>query len=95
VRQGLPLALRIGVNSGPAIVGDIGTPRRRDYTAFGATVNLAARLEHAVAGPGQIVIGPRTRELLGDAFACRPLEPRPLQGIAQPVGPWLVEGPGA
>ena len=88
---GLPLALRIGINSGPAIVGDIGTPLRRDYTAIGATVNLAARLEHTVAAAGQIVIGPRTRELIGDAFPCTPIAPCALHGIAQPVRPWLVE----
>lgn len=89
---GLPLALRIGINSGPAIVGDIGTPLRRDYTAIGATVNLAARLEHTVATAGQIVIGPRTRELLGDAFTCTQIEPCALKGIALAVRPWLVEG---
>ncbi len=93
VRGGLPLALRIGINSGKAIVGDVGTLRRRDYTAIGASVNLAARLEHGVAEPGQIVIGPRTYELVGRAFACTPLEPRPLKGIAHAVQPWAVEGP--
>lgn len=88
------LKMRIGVNSGEAFAGDIGCEKRMDYTVMGATVNLASRLESSVAAPGQIVIGPRTAELLGPA-GLRELSPISLKGIEQPIRPWEVlwEGP--
>ena len=53
-----PLEVRIAVNTGEAIVGDIGSERRVDYTVLGNAVNVAARLEEFVAQPGDVVIGP-------------------------------------
>ncbi len=58
------LDLRIAVNSGPVVVGDVGSDRRVDYTVLGHTVNVAARLEQFVAGPREIVIGPETARVL-------------------------------
>jgi adenylate cyclase len=87
-----PLALRIGVNSGPAIVGDIGTPARSDYTAIGATVNTASRLESTVAKPGQIVVGPATYEAVKGRFHCQPLQEQALRGMTRPIQPYLVLG---
>lgn len=87
-----PLALRIGIHSGPAIVGDIGTPARSDYTAIGATVNVASRLESAVAKPGQIVVGPATYEAVKGLFHCQPLEAQLLRGMTRPIQPYLVLG---
>jgi adenylate cyclase len=49
--------IRIGVNTGPAVVGFIGTPKRLEYTAVGNTVNIASRLESA-AGPPALDFGP-------------------------------------
>jgi len=63
--QGLPgFAARVALNSGPVVVGDIGSARRVDYTVLGNTVNVAARLEALVAQPGDVVLGPETYRLL-------------------------------
>ena len=88
--EGYPeLHMRIGVNSGEAFAGDIGCEQRMDYTVMGNTVNLASRLENAVARAGQIVVGPRTAELAGPG-RMRALEPVALKGIEQEVRPWEV-----
>lgn len=55
-----PLLSRIALNSGPVVVGDVGSKRRVDYTVLGNTVNVAARLEQAATAPGEIVIGGAT-----------------------------------
>lgn len=57
---------RVGVNTGPALVGNVGAPQIRNFTAIGDTINLAARLE-SLAEPGQVVIGPNTAAALGAA----------------------------
>ncbi|MBW4644254.1 MAG: FHA domain-containing protein [Goleter apudmare HA4340-LM2] len=58
-----PLQLRIAINSGKAVVGDVGSSQRVDYTALGATINLAARME-AVCPPGECVISEVTYKML-------------------------------
>ena len=57
---------RVGINTGPALVGNIGAPQMRNFTAIGDTTNLAARLE-SLAKPGQVVLGPGTSAALGEA----------------------------
>ncbi|MBD2664756.1 adenylate/guanylate cyclase with GAF sensor and FHA domain protein [Richelia sinica FACHB-800] len=57
------LQLRIAINSGKAVVGDVGSSQRVDYTALGATINLAARME-AICPPGECVISEVTYGLL-------------------------------
>jgi len=88
--EGYPeLKMRIGINSGEAFAGDIGCEKRMDYTVMGATVNLASRLESFVAKAGQIVVGPRTAELMGNE-PFNPLAPVSLKGIELEVRPYEV-----
>lgn len=90
------LRFRIGLNSGPALVGNVGSQELRNFTAIGDTANLAARLQTA-AMPGSIVIGPTTRTVLGDAAVVRDLGPLELKGKSEPVHAWellhLATGP--
>ena len=88
--EGYPeLKMRIGVNSGEAFAGDIGCEKRMDYTVMGSTVNLASRLESSVARPNQVVIGPRTAEILG-LENLRQLDPVSLKGIEHEIRPFEV-----
>ncbi|MEW9528620.1 adenylate/guanylate cyclase domain-containing protein [Microbispora sp. NPDC049125] len=57
---------RVGVNTGPALVGNIGSPEFRGFNAMGDAVNVAARLQ-ALAEPGTVVIGQSTYDLIGPA----------------------------
>jgi adenylate cyclase len=92
--EGYPeLKMRIGINSGEAFAGDIGCEKRMDYTVMGSTVNLASRLESGVAKAGQIVVGPRTAELIGMP-GLRQLDPVALKGIEQEIRPFEVPWEG-
>jgi adenylate cyclase len=63
-RFGRSVTFGVGVHVGPAVVGNIGAPRRMDYTAIGDTVNTAARLESNAPG-GNILISPAEADILG------------------------------
>lgn len=78
------IRLAIGVNSGVAVVGNIGSERRMDYTAIGDAVNLAARLE-TLASPNQVLVGASTAELVGDAFELTRLGERAIPGRDRPA----------
>ena len=76
--------IRVGINTGPALIGNIGGEDVRSFTAIGDAVNLASRLE-GLAPPGQIVIGERTRALLGAAAVVEPLGSVEVKGKHEPV----------
>lgn len=64
---GVDFVMRIGLNSGPVIVGSIGDDLRMDYTAVGDTTNLAARIQQT-ARPGKVFVSQETRNFIHDYF---------------------------
>src|SRR6266536_975210 len=84
---------RMGLNSGPALVGNIGSDQIRNFTAIGDTVNLAARLQE-VAQPGVVVIGPGTCQAIRDQAVVRSLGPVQVRGKEEPVEAYVLESLG-
>jgi len=81
--RGLDFKMRLGLNSGPVVVGSIGDDLRMDYTAIGDTTNLAARVEQA-AKPGEIWMSRETRNITRGYFKEESVGEIPLKGKAQP-----------
>jgi adenylate cyclase len=75
---------RIGVNTGPVVVGNVGAGAQRSFAALGNTTNVAARLQ-AAASPGQILAGAVTVALLGGAILARPVGRLSLKGQSDAV----------
>jgi len=84
------IRLGIGVNSGEAIVGNIGSDKRMEYTVIGDVVNVAARLE-AIAQPNQVLVSEATHALVGDAFGLRKLGDRKLTGRKTETAVYALE----
>jgi class 3 adenylate cyclase/tetratricopeptide (TPR) repeat protein len=91
--RGVPLHIRVGLNSGEVIVRTIGSDLRMDYTAVGQTTHLAARMEQT-ALPGTILLAPDTWRLAEGYVQVRALGPIPLKGLAAPVEVYEVVGAG-
>jgi adenylate cyclase len=87
-RPGCP-RFRVGINTGPAIVGNVGTREQRSFTAIGDTTNLASRLQ-GHAEPGQVVIGETTFETIGDGVRVEPLGELQVKGKAEPVAAYVL-----
>lgn len=87
-----PLLVRVGINSGPVVVGDLGSQRRVDYTVLGNTVNVAARLESAVARPGDVVVGGGTFDRLDGGFRAEALGAVAVRGLEEPVPAYRILG---
>jgi class 3 adenylate cyclase/tetratricopeptide (TPR) repeat protein len=89
--HGIEFRMRMGVNTGPVVVGMIGRDLRMDYTALGDTVNLAARLL-TIAQPGQIVVSRRTQRLRDRSFAFEDLGEFQVKGKSEPVRAYALIG---
>jgi class 3 adenylate cyclase len=90
-RPGWPL-FRVGLHTGPALVGNIGSQQRRTYTAIGDTTNVASRLE-GLAEPGRVVISGESLRAIGAASPLtRPLGAVAVKGRIEPVEAHVLEG---
>jgi class 3 adenylate cyclase/predicted ATPase len=87
-----PLRLRIGIATGPVVVGEsVDDDAEANKLAIGETPNLAARLQ-GLAGANEIVISQGTHDLIRGAFDYDDLGMRELKGMAEPVRVWRVRG---
>ncbi len=85
--------MRIGLNSGPAVVGNMGSARRFDYTAMGDTINLASRLEGACKLYGvQVLAGEETYAKVSDEMAARLVDRVRVVGKKLPVSIYEIVG---
>ena len=90
---GLPIVrIRVGINSGAAVVGNVGTEKRVDYTVLGSSVNIASRLESGVAKPGQVVVSQNTLERVMGSFKTEALGEFALKGLQQKMPVFAVLG---
>ena len=81
----------IGVNSGTAIVGSFGSPKRQEYTAIGDTVNIAARVEALTKSVGHpLLVTEATRQLFPDDVPLTRLPPQTVKGKSQSLQVFAV-----
>lgn len=85
------LALGVGLNTGEAVVGNIGSEKVMDYTAIGDTVNVAKRLQE-VAGLGQILISQSTYQQVKDQVIVEEIHPTLLKGKVEPIAIYELQG---
>jgi adenylate cyclase len=88
--EGPKLRIRIGINSGKAVAGEIGSINKKEYTVLGDTVNTASRLESSVAKPDMVVIGANTLKMVEGRFETNYLGEVALKGKQHKVGVYQV-----
>jgi class 3 adenylate cyclase/predicted ATPase len=91
--QGIPIQIRVGLNSGEVVVGSIRNDLHMDYTAIGQTAHLAARMEQ-MAMPGSILITADALHLAEGYVQVKSLGPVPVKGMNEPVEVFELTGAG-
>jgi len=91
--EGVPIQIRVGLNSGEVVVGSIGNDLKMDYTAIGQTVHLASRMEQ-MATPGSIMMTADTLQLAEGYVQVKPLGPVTVKGMSEAVEVYEVTGAG-
>jgi class 3 adenylate cyclase/tetratricopeptide (TPR) repeat protein len=89
--RGLDLDVRVGINTGPVMVGHVGSDLRLEYTAMGDAVNVAARMEQT-AEPGTVQITAETSRLVDGVFELEPRGGIEVKGKSEPVAAFRVLG---
>jgi class 3 adenylate cyclase/tetratricopeptide (TPR) repeat protein len=90
-RHDLSLRVRVGVHTGPVVVGAVGSDLKTDYSAIGDTTNLAARLQ-ALAEPGTVLVSQTTERLVRGFFETRSRGELAIKGKTQPIEAFEVVG---
>jgi hypothetical protein len=94
LEKGVPLQMRVGINSGEVVVRSIRTDDlHTDYVPVGHSTNIAARMEN-LATPGSIVISDNTHRLIDGYFDCQPLGAATVKGVSEPLPIYEVRGVG-
>jgi predicted ATPase len=86
---GIDFNVRIGINTGPVVVGDVGSAQAMEYTAMGDAMNVAARMEQTAA-PGTVQVSQETYRLIEPYFECEALGGVELKGKSEPVQSYRV-----
>jgi adenylate cyclase len=92
-KEGPTIRIRIGINSGKAMAGELGGINKKEYTVLGDTVNTASRLESSVAKPMTVVVGENTYNAAREHFEFKSLGPATLKGKERTVEVYEVLGP--
>jgi len=91
--KGFELRIGIGICTGEVVTGVFGSLRKREYTAFGMPVNIAARLEKLAKG-GEILVSETTYKEVSDRFAAEAvIPPIPVKGLDEPISIYRILGP--
>lgn len=88
-QRGIQLPARVGIHTGPVVVGTVGNDLKMDYTAIGDTTNLASRLE-SLAEPGTVLVSDATARLVRGFFTMEQRGPFTVKGKNEPIDPYEV-----